>query len=165
MTERLNDDNKIKIKIYSMTTRKPRRIQKRQNKTVKKQETLNAQKSRLVKTFFEILHTIKLYHWKTKSYSEHQTTDELHEKLSLQTDNFIEVLMGKTSSRINMVEHTITLYDFDNKYDFKHKLFEFRQFLVDLDRIFSPKKNTDLLTIRDEMLVSVNRFLYMSTLA
>ena len=29
----------------------------------------NEQKSRIVKTFFEILHSIKLYHWKTKSYS------------------------------------------------------------------------------------------------
>lgn len=146
-------------------TKKTKRVLKKHNKTVKKQEDLNAQKSRLVKTFFEILHTIKLYHWKTKSYSEHKTTDELHEKLSLQTDTFIEVLMGKTSSRINMVEHTITLYDFDNKYDFKHKLFEFRQFLMDLDRIFPSKKNTDLLSIRDDMLISVNSFLYMSTLA
>lgn len=143
-----------------------KRIHKRNNKTSKKKvEVVNAQKSRLVKTFFEILHTIKLYHWKTKSYSEHKTTDELHEKLSLQTDHFIEVLMGKTSSRINMVEHTITLYDFDNKYDFKHKLFEFRQFLMDLDRIFPSKKNTDLLSIRDDMLISVNSFLYMSTLS
>ena len=67
----------------------------KRNKTSKKMLS-NTQKSRMIKMFFEILHTIKLYHWKTKSYSQHKATDELHEKLSEQTDRFVEVLMGKT---------------------------------------------------------------------
>ena len=125
----------------------------------------NAQKSRLVKTFFEILHTIKLYHWKTKSYSQHKGTDDLHERLAEQTDRFIEVLLGKTSSRIDLVEHKITLYDFDNTQDFKHKLFEFRQFLIDLHDIFPTKRDSDLMTIKDDMLQSVNQFLYILTLS
>jgi|TARA_A100001015_G_C14999944_1_gene718038 AAA+ ATPase superfamily predicted ATPase len=136
---------------------------RRQNKT-KKRDVSNAQKSRLVKTFFEILHAIKLYHWKTKSYAQHQATDDLHEKLSEQTDRFIEVLLGKTSSRINMVEHKMKLYDFDKKEDFKHKLFEFRQFLIDLNQVFPKKRDTDLMTVRDDMLESVNQFLYLFTL-
>lgn len=147
-----------------MTTKK---IKSRRNKTKKTKLATgvsNAQKSRLVKTFFEILHTIKLYHWKTKSFSQHKGTDELHEKLAQQTDRFVEVLLGKTSSRIDMVEHKITLYDFDNKQDFKHKLFEFRQFLIDLREVFPSKRDTDLMTIKDEMLESVNQFLYILTL-
>ena len=141
--------------------RKPKKM----NSTVKRNKNANnAQNSRIVKTFFEILHTIKLYHWKTTSYPQHKATDELHEKLAGQTDRFIEVLLGKTSSRIDMLEHKLTLYDFDNKQDFKHKLFEFRQFLVDLRQIFPSKKDADLITIRDEMLESVNQFLYMLTL-
>ena len=59
----------------------------------------------------------------------------------------------------------MTLYDFDNKQDFKHKLFEFRQFLVDLQQIFPSKRDTDLMTIRDDMLESVNQFLYLLTLS
>lgn len=136
---------------------------KRKNKSVKKQAT-NAQKSRLIKTFFEILHAIKLYHWKTKSYSQHKSTDDLHEKLSEQTDRFIEVLMGKTALRIRMVEDKMKLYDFDSKTKFKDKIFEFRQFLEDLEQIFNSKKNSDLMTIRDDMLESVNQFLYLFTL-
>lgn len=124
----------------------------------------NEQKSRIVKTFFEILHSIKLYHWKTKSYSQHKATDELHEKLSDQTDRFVEVLMGKTTKRIDMVEHKMKLYDFDTKYEFQHKLFEFRQFLIDLSTVFPSKKDTDLMTIRDDMLESLNQFLYLLTL-
>ena len=124
----------------------------------------NGQKSFLVKTFFEVLHSIKLYHWKTKSYSQHKETDELHEKLSAATDRFIEVLIGKTSARIQMVEDKMKLYDFDNKTQFKDKIFEFRQFLVDLNQLFPSKKDTDLLSIRDEMLEIVNQFLYLFTL-
>ena len=142
------------------------RKNKKRNVTTKRfRSSNNAQNSRIVKTFFEILHTIKLYHWKTKSYPQHKATDELHEKLAEQTDRFIEVLLGKTSSRIDMLEHKLTLYDFDNKQDFKHKLFEFRQFLVDLQQIFPSKRDTDLMTIRDDMLESVNQFLYLLTLS
>jgi len=129
-----------------------------------KGEISNKQKSFLVKTFFEILQSIKLYHWKTKSYSHHKETDELHEKLSKATDRFIEVLIGKTSARIQMVEDKMKLYDFDNKAQFKEKIFEFRQFLVDLNQLFPSKKDGDLISIRDEMLEVVNQFLYLFTL-
>jgi hypothetical protein len=125
----------------------------------------NKQKSHIVKTFLEILNAIKLYHWKTKSYSQHRSTDELYEKLSVQIDRFIEVLMGKTQKRIDMVEHKMKLYDFDDEEVFQHKLFEFRQFLMDLSTIFHSKRDTDLFTIRDDMLESVNQFLYMITLS
>jgi hypothetical protein len=118
----------------------------------------------IVKTFLEILHSIKLYHWKTKSYAQHKVTDELHEKLSAETDRFVEVLTGKTSTRIQMVEEKMKLYDFDNRTQFKDKIFEFRQFLVDLNQTFPTKKDGDLLSIRDEMLESVNQFLYLFTL-
>lgn len=135
----------------------------KRNKTSKKMLS-NTQKSRMIKMFFEILHTIKLYHWKTKSYSQHKATDELHEKLSEQTDRFVEVLMGKTASRIDMVENKMKLYDFDDKTHFKDKIFEFRQFLIDLNQIFKNKRDSDLLTIRDDMLEGVNQFLYLMTL-
>lgn len=118
----------------------------------------------IVKTFLEILHSIKLYHWKTKSYAQHKVTDELHEKLSSETDRFVEVLTGKTATRIQMVEDKMKLYDFDNKTQFKDKIFEFRQFLVDMNQTFPTKKDGDLLSIRDEMLESVNQFLFLFTL-
>ena len=63
-----------------------------------------------------------------------------------------------------MVEDKMNLYDFHRKSDFKNKIFEFRQFLIDLDQIFYKRKDSDLLTIRDDMLESVNQFLYLYTL-
>lgn len=152
-----------------MAAKKTKRSKISLNKTLKKTHSTkpvvtNKEKSKFIKTFFEILHAIKLYHWKTKSYVHHEATDDLHEKLSKQVDRFVEVLIGKTSSRIQMVEDKMNLYDFHRKTDFKNKIFEFRQFLVDLDQIFYKRKDSDLLTIRDDMLESVNQFLYLYTL-
>jgi gas vesicle protein len=159
--------NKKLVK-YNKTPKTPKtpKSGKGKRKTLRKhsQKVPNTQKSAIVKTFFEILHSIKLYHWKTQSYSQHKATDELHEKLSGQVDRFVEVLMGKTNSRIDMVEHKMRLYDFDTKFEFQHKLFEFRQFLIDLNDTFKSKKDSDLMTIRDDMLESVNQFLYLLTL-
>jgi len=137
---------------------------KRMNKTKKNKKNKPVSKGQIVKVFFELLHSIKIYHWKTDSYSGHKASDELHEHLSSQIDRFIEVLMGKNNNKIEIVDMRIKLYDLDDKIKIKNKIFEFRQFLIDLDDIFPQKKDIDLISIRDEMLESLNRFLYMLAL-
>ena len=44
---------------------------------------------------------IKLYHWKTRSFAQHEATDKLYDSLNKHTDEFIEVLIGKYSIDIN----------------------------------------------------------------
>ena len=63
-----------------------------------------------------------------------------------------------------MFTKTLRLYDFNNKRQLKTKMFEFREFLLDLDRVFDPKKDSDLFSIRDDMVAEVNQFLYLLTL-
>jgi|TARA_B110000093_G_C12945685_1_gene400016 hypothetical protein len=120
--------------------------------------------TKIVKEFLEILNMIKLYHWKTYSYATHQATDELHKHLSENIDQFVEVLMGKTDKRIALLEHHLKLYDICNSKVFLDKMMEFRQFLVDLERTFDPRDDSDLFTIRDEMIVHINQFLYLLTM-
>ena len=45
--------------------------------------------------FIELLNMIKLYHWETRSYAQHEASDRLHESLSKHIDEFVEVLIGK----------------------------------------------------------------------
>jgi hypothetical protein len=45
-------------------------------------------------TFLEFINVVKLYHWNTRSYSEHKATDELHDSLSKHIDKFVEVMLG-----------------------------------------------------------------------
>jgi hypothetical protein len=124
----------------------------------------NVVKSRIVKVFIELLNMIKLYHWKTRSFSQHKATDELYEKMGNSTDTFVEIMMGKDESRIKMLEKRIDLLDESNTRDFKQRIYEYREFLTDMNMYFNEKKDTDLLNIRDEILGHVNQFLYLLTL-
>ena len=133
------------------------------NKTIKKTTLSNKVKSKLVVCFMELLNFIKLYHWKTKVFSQHKATDELHEKLSENIDQFVEVLLGKEEKRIKQVDKKIRFYDFNNKLEFKDRLLEYREFLIGLTMLFDSSDDTDLLNIRDEMLANINQFLYLMT--
>jgi DNA-binding ferritin-like protein len=123
----------------------------------------NPGKSHIVKVFLECLNMIKLYHWKTHSYSQHKATDELYSKLNEHIDRFVEVLLGKDESRIKMMEKRIDLVDPNNTKDFKARIYEYRNFLTDFDIHFDSKKDSDLLNIRDEILSDINQFLYLMT--
>lgn len=130
-------------------------------KTRKNSSTKNSFKQKLVVKFMELLNLVKLYHWKTKVYSQHKATDELHERLSENIDKFIEVLLGKDESRIRMVGKKIQLIDSLDESEFKGHIFEYRHFLTGLDDILDARKDSDLLNIRDEMLADINQFLYL----
>ena len=134
---------------------------KKNKKTMKLKLYTNRQKSEIVQKFMELLTMIKLYHWKTHSYAQHKATDELYGKLNENIDKFVEVLLGKSKHRVNMLETKMKMYDLDDKTELKEHIFEYRQFLIDMDRCFSPKKDSDLFSIRDDILADLNQFLYL----
>jgi hypothetical protein len=114
--------------------------------------------------FFEMLLLIKLFHWKTYSYSTHKATDELYSKFNEHMDRFIEVLLGKTGRRIDLMnKKQINLYDLNNPAQLISKIDEFKSYLVGLNnnRAMRVMSNVDLLTIRDEILADMNQFLYL----
>jgi len=123
----------------------------------------NSKKSHIVRMFLEMLNVVKLYHWKTRSFAQHKATDELYERLNKNIDTFIEVLLGKDQSRIQMVERSIQLMDPSEKTNFQNKVLEYRGFLTDMDIYFDPARDSDILSVRDDILVDVNQFLYLMT--
>ena len=153
---------KTNMKTNKQNTKQKKRTVK--NKTMKYGGASTKQKAKIVETFLAILNAIKLYHWKTKSYAQHQATDKLHEALSKHVDLFVEVLIAKSRKRIDMFTKTLRLYDFHHKKQLKSKMFEFREFLMDLERVFDSKKDSDIFSIRDDMITEVNQFLYLLTL-
>jgi hypothetical protein len=124
----------------------------------------NARKSNIVKVFLELLNMVKLYHWKTHSYSQHKATDDLYSSINEHMDDFIEVLMGKDEGRIQMIEKKLDIIDLTNIHNFKTRIYEYREFLINMHTYLSDKTDTDLLNIRDELLGDVNKFLYLLTL-
>ena len=117
--------------------------------------------------FFEMLLMVKLFHWKTHSYATHKATDELYSKLNEDIDKFIEILLGKTGSRIDLMgQKSISLLDLNSPEQLKSKIESFKSYLVGLTNnkaLGSMMTNTDLLNIRDEILGDMNQFLYLLT--
>ena len=127
------------------------------NKSFKKEITI---------IFFEMLLMVKLFHWKTHSFSIHKATDELYSKLNDDIDKFIEILLGKTGSRIDLMGHkSISLIDLNSPDQLKSKIESFKSYLVGLtnNKGLGSMSNTDLLNIRDEILGDMNQFLYLLT--
>jgi DNA-binding ferritin-like protein len=141
---------------------------KRHGKTMKnnksKKMTNNKEKSHIIRIFLEMLNTVKLYHWKTRSYSQHKATDDLYSNLNGHIDTFVEILLGKDESRVKMLEKRIELIDASTTTDFKSHIFKFRDFLTnDINMLFDSTRDTDLLNVRDEILGDINQFLYLLT--
>jgi len=114
--------------------------------------------------FFEMLLMVKLFHWKTTSYPTHKATDELYTKLNENMDNFIEVLLGKTGLRTDLMSNkNIKLIDLSSIESLKREIESFKGYLVSLNDNITMKKmsNTDLYNIRDTILGDMNQFLYL----
>lgn len=153
------------MKSYRNKAKRTKTMKKKGKRATKKyiHNVNNRNKSHIVKVFLEVLNMVKLYHWKTYSYAQHKATDELYERLNEKIDEFIEVLLGKDESRIRMLEKRIELVDANNVKDFKSRIYEYRDFLIDMNSYFDVKRDTDLLSIRDEILSYINQFLYLMT--
>jgi len=148
---------------YYMRTRK-------NNK--KNKHYINNFKEQIVMKFLVVLNMTKLYHWKTCNYAAHKASDELHDVLSKNIDRFVEVMLGKLNGERVHLENvkSIPLIDFPsgNHFDdnMKSELNHFKSYLVNLDNqpFLKSMSNSDLFTIRDELLASINQFLYLLSL-
>ena len=150
----------LKRKSYKSRTRRPVFICRRTYKH-RVQSITPSKKSHLIRVFMEMLNMVKLYHWKTHSYSEHKSTDELYEHLGENIDKFVEVLMGKDQKRIHMMESRIQLVDTKNTKEFKTRILQYRTFFTDMDMYLDSRRDSDLLSIRDDILADINQFLYL----
>jgi DNA-binding ferritin-like protein len=116
--------------------------------------------------FLEILLMVKLYHWKTTSYATHKATDELYSKLNSNIDSFIEILLGKSGLRTDLMNHkNIRLVDLTSQESLKREIDKLKDYLVGLNynKAMKIMSNTDLYNIRDSILGDMNQFLYLLT--
>lgn len=116
----------------------------------------------LVIMFLRMLNTVKLYHWKTTSHAQHKATDELYSNLNSSIDSFVEIMLGKDGSRVNLTNvKSIPLHDYNELSDFKQEVEMYKEYLNNLQ--VNTKKDTDLLNVRDEILGHLNQFTYLLT--
>jgi len=120
-----------------------------------------------VPTFLHMLNTVKLYHWKTTSFSTHKATDELYAELNEKIDEFVEVLLGKRemggrAKLLNVPLIKLSMYSTNEA--FTKQIESYKDFLLAFNDSLDGVVNTDLLAIRDEILAAFNKFLYLLSL-
>lgn len=121
------------------------------------------QQQKIVSTFLQMLNTVKLYHWKTSSYSQHIASDTLYADLNTSIDQFVEIMLGKEGNRVNLTgQKTIPLLDYTNVNDFKKEIEKYKKFLINMSFV-NITNNSDLLNSRDEILGLLNKFTYLLT--
>ena len=118
-----------------------------------KQDAFNT----FVQFLFMFQVTIKLYHWRTDSYSRHLITDKFNTSLLEVIDRFVETFIGNYNMKpqFDMVPVLV-----DNISD--SKIIDL--FLVartTLQNVEEFTQNSELLAIRDDLLAYVEQTIYL----
>lgn len=119
------------------------------------------EKMELAKFFFNMHNQIKLYHWQTRSYERHIASDTLFTGLLPLIDRFMEIYQGKVNSRITSSEKLIhlTIQQLGDK-EMEVFLRSCVSYLQSLE-LLNSSSNSDLMTIRDDMVGQINQTLYL----
>jgi hypothetical protein len=104
---------------------------------------------------------IKLYHWQTRLYSRHKASDDVLEKLDEHIDKYVEIYIGKYGRpKMDASTNTTTVQNLSEGSIIKyiHKYIAYMNTVL-VKRL--KKDDTDLLSIRDEMVGELNQLLYL----
>jgi hypothetical protein len=149
--------------VKTRTNNKGKKHMKPKTKTMKNKSHSNKySQQHMVLMFLRMLNTVKLFHWKTHSFTQHKATDELYSNLNSSIDTFVETMLGKMGGRINLTgSKHIPLLDCDDISTFKREVSMYKEYLIHMK--LNDGSNTDLLNTRDEMLGHLNQFSYLLT--
>ncbi len=147
----------MKSRNNRQTTKKTRSMRKKTGKY---------SQQNILLMFLQMLNTVKLYHWKTSSYAEHKATDELYANLNAGIDSFVEIMLGKTGSRVNLTgTKSMPLLDYTDVSHFKQVIQKYKDYLIGMSTNSSLdiQSNSDLMNERDTILGNLNQFTYLLT--
>jgi hypothetical protein len=107
-----------------------------------------------------------MYHWATKSYSRHKASDFFCKEMQPLVDQFIEV-MSISHGRVEAGRRTITdqaipLIDDQTVVSFLNNLVEI--ITETITNMLNEKKDTDLISIKDDMLAITRQTIYLFSL-
>ena len=120
---------------------------------------------RIVQFFFHAVLNIKLYHWQTRKYPRHVASDALFTALLASMDTFIETYIGRYKRPKFTEAFDVSVSQFSDD-EIKDLLKEYVAFLTnELPEYLNSENDTDLLNIRDDILGTINKTLYLFTLS
>ena len=117
-----------------------------------------------VTVLLEMQTQLKILHWQTKSFAQHEAFGKTYDELADLIDEFVEVNTGK-KGRFQLGKSDVVELQNYNPTTMTGFIDSSIDFLINMNGILDPKKDSDLLTIRDEMLGSFNKLKYLLTLS
>ena len=159
MTKQTKTQRQTKVGGKKKTIKNNKKIQNKkiQNKKIQNKISKNAMNSMVTK-FMEMLSCIKLYHWKTMNKSVHDATDVLYSELNKKIDRFMELLIGKTNYKIEKV--CFSCFKIQNKNHFIKVIHEFINYLRSMNNILDKDNDSELITVRDELIGDFMQLFY-----
>ncbi len=117
----------------------------------------------LITKFLTLHNQLKVYHWQTDSYAQHQAFGGAYDEFTGLIDQFVEEFMGQYSRIMNKDGFKTESSNITDK-DPEKFIEEYITFLVtELPKGLKPA-DTNLLNIRDEMLGELQKLKYLLTL-
>ena len=117
----------------------------------------------LITKLLTLHNQLKVYHWQTDSYAQHQAFGGAYDEFTGLIDQFVEEFMGQYSRIMNKGGFKVESSNITDK-DPEKFIEEYIQYLVtELPKGLKPT-DTNLLNIRDEMLGELQKLKYLLTL-
>lgn len=119
---------------------------------------------KIILNLLKLITQFRVFHWQTESHAQHVAFGETYEKISDLVDELVEVHQGKHGRITYEGAPSIELSNL-NELDPQSILTEVTDYLSrEFVSAIDPKKDTDCLNIRDEILASLNKLKYLLTL-
>jgi len=115
----------------------------------------------VVQPLLQFQSQLKLWHWMTKSFAQHEAFGDAYEALADQIDEFVEVFFGRYG-REALKDVNLGLKASVEDSTIITILTGMRNYLAGMDK--DLKGATDLLALRDDMLGEVNHLVYRLSL-
>jgi len=107
---------------------------------------------------------LKINHWQTKGVARHEAFGNTYNSLTDLIDEFVEISMGKYGRFVLDDEtNNIKLINL-SEMNPKDMITVCTDALIEFSEDLDPRKDTDLLNLKDEMLGLLNKLQYLLTL-
>ena len=119
---------------------------------------------KVVLNLLKLLNQLRIFHWQTDSYAQHQAFGSAYESLSELIDQLVEVHQGKYGKISYESPAALELANSEDL-DAQSILTEVAGYLAtNFTEMHDPVKDTDCLNIRDEIIAQLNKLKYLLTL-
>lgn len=115
--------------------------------------------------FLQLRDQIKLYHWQTHVYARHIATDKQLAEIEEQIDSFVEVYIGKYGRpKISGKNSVITLQNLTEAGACRIVKAAIKHLQTVVTRSLDSKLDSELITIKDDLIKNMGQLLYLFTL-